>query len=770
MATEHLKAIAELEGDMREQIEEIGDEASRTGKKAKKAFDQIDKDAREASKSIGASVKEIGAVAAKVFAAVGAATTVAGVAMSKAAADAEELESKFNALFDDSADRARAWGETFRAAVGRGAIETRQALADMRGFTEGLKLSGDEADELSFKLTQMAVDLSSFYNVEQEDAAQRLRSGLIGNAEALDAFAARISEAQLKEFAEETGVLYNELTDTEKVLLRLELLQNKVNKAMGDAERTSGSFTNQMRALKGGLEDATAEFGVLVNEGISQAITELGGPDKLIELFRVGAATAAEMSVALVELAQGGLQNAIGAINELGGSEAAILRLQIRFLELKTAVGDILAPLNDLGKTLVQNHRDFEQSMDELDAYMAEQERELLEKYRPDKLDLFDKMRGQQELLSQSTDKLIAKREALLATLEKEERALAATIDFNKANFESLGDLSDEQIASWQGQNEAVRLARQALADYDAQVDPAIVKLSRLRQELEALESKGGETPNPFADLDQPAEPFSVSADVVPGKVGPIDSVEATDAIASGLTTLKANAEAALGALADVRDQIFGGGAGGDGEDIADGSGEFLAGFNDAVASSEMFFTRFSQAVADGSMSAGEAFENFGKMFLKQAAAMIIKAQILRALGISFDGGQMASTGTGLSGALGFGAKQANGGILQGAAMANGGVLPFNAYASGGIATGPQLALMGENPFYSGEAFVPLPDGKRIPVEGGGMGGGVTFQVQAVDSASFRDRVIQDKELYIGLIREAMIRDRSFREVVGSAR
>jgi hypothetical protein len=63
-----------------------------------------------------------------------------------------------------------------------------------------------------------------------------------------------------------------------------------------------------------------------------------------------------------------------------------------------------------------------------------------------------------------------------------------------------------------------------------------------------------------------------------------------------------------------------------------------------------------------------------------------------------------------------------------------------------------------------------LPDGKRIPVEGGGMGGGVTFQVQAVDSASFRDRVIQDKELYIGLIREAMIRDRSFREVVGSAR
>ena len=132
MATEHLKAIAELEGDMREQIEEIGDEATRTGKKAKKAFDKMDKEAREASKSIGASVKEIGAVSAKVFAAVGAATTVAGVAMSKAAADAEELESKFDALFEGSADRARAWGETFRAAVGRGAIEGSGLLSPVR--------------------------------------------------------------------------------------------------------------------------------------------------------------------------------------------------------------------------------------------------------------------------------------------------------------------------------------------------------------------------------------------------------------------------------------------------------------------------------------------------------------------------------------------------------------------------------------------------------------------------------------------------------------
>jgi len=741
MADEYLKAVAELEGDMRAQIEEIGDEAVRTGKKAKKAFDKIDREAREASRKIEDAVRKVGGTSAKVFAVVGAATTAAGFAMSSAAADAEELESKFDALFGESATRARAWGDDFREAVGRGAIETRQALADMRGFTEGLKLSGDEADELSFKLTQMAVDLSSFYNVEQEDASQRLRSGLIGNAEALDAFAARISESQLKEYAEDVGVLYNELDDTGKVLLRLELLQQKVSKAMGDAERTAGSFTNQMRALKGGAADAAAEFGTLVNQGISEAIEGLGGPDKLIDLFKVGAAAAAEMTLTLVELARVGLADAVEGMDELGGSRAAILQLQIQFERLRLGI------------------RNFEAEMDSLvDRF------DFLPQVRIFK-QMEDAVEGLLDLSSQSTDELITKREALVATLEKEERALAATIDFNKANFESLGDLSDEQIASWQGQNEAVRLARQALADYDAQVDPAVAKISRLRQELEALGGKGGGTPNPFADLDTGPETLPVDVEATGGLE--INSTEATDAIATSLGVLKKNAEVALAALGDVRDQIFSGGSGGEAEPEAGGG--WLSGVQEAADSSRVLFDRWAESMVDGSSDAADAFDEFGKRFLKQAAAIILRQQILNALGISFDGG-FSSTGKGLSGALGFGAKQANGGILQGAAMANGGVLPFNAYASGGIATGPQLALMGENPFFKGEAFVPLPDGRKIEVEGGGMGGGVTFQVQAIDAKSFRDRILEERETYIGLVREAMIRDRAFRQTVGQAR
>lgn len=71
---------------------------------------------------------------------------------------------------------------------------------------------------------------------------------------------------------------------------------------------------------------------------------------------------------------------------------------------------------------------------------------------------------------------------------------------------------------------------------------------------------------------------------------------------------------------------------------------------------------------------------------------------------------------TGVSG----GAKFANGGI-----MTSQGPLPLRAYASGGIANSPQLALFGEGRMP--EAYVPLPDGRSIPVTMEGQGGGLTY-------------------------------------------
>jgi hypothetical protein len=72
-----------------------------------------------------------------------------------------------------------------------------------------------------------------------------------------------------------------------------------------------------------------------------------------------------------------------------------------------------------------------------------------------------------------------------------------------------------------------------------------------------------------------------------------------------------------------------------------------------------------------------------------------------------------AFSGFSLSKLFGF----ADGGVMTGA-----GPLPLRRYASGGVASSPQLAMYGEGSVP--EAFVPLPDGRRIPVQMRGGGGG----------------------------------------------
>jgi len=77
-------------------------------------------------------------------------------------------------------------------------------------------------------------------------------------------------------------------------------------------------------------------------------------------------------------------------------------------------------------------------------------------------------------------------------------------------------------------------------------------------------------------------------------------------------------------------------------------------------------------------------------------------------------------------------AVKAIGGFADGGIMTSSGPAPLKKYASGGIANSPQLAMFGEGS--QPEAYVPLPDGRRIPVAMQGGGGGDTTVNVSVDA------------------------------------
>ena len=118
-----------------------------------------------------------------------------------------------------------------------------------------------------------------------------------------------------------------------------------------------------------------------------------------------------------------------------------------------------------------------------------------------------------------------------------------------------------------------------------------------------------------------------------------------------------------------------------------------------------------TNAIVEFATTGKASFKEFAVSVLKDLSAMLIKFAIFKAIGSLFPG------------LTGF----ANGGIMTGD-----GPMPLKTYARGGIANSPQLAMFGEGSMP--EAYVPLPDGRRIPVAMQGGGGGNTTVNVSVDA------------------------------------
>ena len=153
----------------------------------------------------------------------------------------------------------------------------------------------------------------------------------------------------------------------------------------------------------------------------------------------------------------------------------------------------------------------------------------------------------------------------------------------------------------------------------------------------------------------------------------------------------------------------------------------------------------FARSLVDSSRSSSDALKGLAQ----DVAALAIQFALLRSIrGALGFGPAGLATGGGLGGALsgafgGGGQQFASGGIGPGP-MVGHTPLPVNAYASGGVANSPQLAVFGEG--RTAEAFVPLPDGKRIPVAMQGGGGDarpqVTINMQSMDPSKAADVIL----------------------------
>ncbi len=223
--------------------------------------------ASEATRKLGKTWQKVGARVGKAAAGLGKAVAVAGTGIAvtavKVASDAEEIQSKFEAVFKELAPQAEQFAKAFAEKIGRSVIDVKKQMAEFEDTFVPLGFARDKALELSQQLVGLTADLASFNNLSESDVQQSLTSAIVGNAEAVRKFGVVITQATLDQELMNTGIAggVRAATEQQKALARLNLIMASTTDAQGDAERTAGSFANQMRAAQGKVKDITAAIG-----------------------------------------------------------------------------------------------------------------------------------------------------------------------------------------------------------------------------------------------------------------------------------------------------------------------------------------------------------------------------------------------------------------------------------------------------------------------------------------------------------------------------
>ena len=191
-------------------------------------------------------------------------TRLLGSAISRATEYTETLN-LFTVSMGQYAEEAYNYAQKVSEVLGIDPAEWMKNQGIFNSIITGFGVAGDKAAYMSQNLTQLAYDLSSFYNISVTDAFQKVQSGISGELEPLRRLGYDLSVARLEQERLNLGVekSVNDMTQAEKSQLRYYAMMTQVTQVQGDMARTLQSPANMLRVLRMQLNLVARELGNL---------------------------------------------------------------------------------------------------------------------------------------------------------------------------------------------------------------------------------------------------------------------------------------------------------------------------------------------------------------------------------------------------------------------------------------------------------------------------------------------------------------------------
>lgn len=238
-----------------------------------------------------------------------------------------EVENVVNVAFGNMADKAYEFASTAKEQFGISELAALNYSGTMMAILNSSGVAQDAAAEMSTTLAGLAGDLASFYNISQDNAWEKIMSGMAGEIEPLRRLGINLSVANLQAYALSQGITksWQSMTQAEQVMLRYNYLMQLTAQQQGDWARTSMTWANQLRLLTLNIQQLASTIGQGLIAAVLPALQALNA---LMSVLQRAAEAFRDFMYVLTGYKP---QSSGGIVNDLAG------------------IGDTASDLGDLG-------------------------------------------------------------------------------------------------------------------------------------------------------------------------------------------------------------------------------------------------------------------------------------------------------------------------------------------------------------------------------------------------------------------------------------
>lgn len=216
---------------------------------------------KQSFNGLGSAVKKIGLLIGGAFA-VGKLAQF-GKECVELGSDLAEVQNVVDVTFTTMSDKVNEFAKNAMTSAGLSETMAKRYVGTFGAMSKSFGFSEAQAYDMSTALTQLTGDVASFYNISQDLAYIKLKSVFTGETETLKDLGVVLTQSALDQYALANGYgkTTSEMTEQEKVALRLAFVQKQLSAASGDFIRTSDSWANQVRVMQLQLQSLKATVG-----------------------------------------------------------------------------------------------------------------------------------------------------------------------------------------------------------------------------------------------------------------------------------------------------------------------------------------------------------------------------------------------------------------------------------------------------------------------------------------------------------------------------